>query len=51
MLNAFSEVAKGTRKACWYFSDKYVDLYQANLTKFFCNFTGKINLKLAGSEA
>lgn len=51
MLNAFSEVAKGTRKACWYFSDKYVDLYQANLTKFFCNFTGKINLKLAGPEA
>lgn len=50
LMNSFVEVAKGIKKPCWYFSDKYLELCQNNYTKFFSNFTGKANLKLNTSE-
>ena len=50
LMNSFVEVAKGIKKPCWYFSDKYLELCQNNYTKFFSNFTGKANLKLSNSE-
>ena len=50
LMNSFSEVAKGIRKPCWYFSDKYSELCQNNFNKFFSNFTGKSNLKLSNQE-
>ena len=50
LMNSFVEVAKGIKKPCWYFSDKYAELCQNNYTKFFSNFTGKSNLKLANQE-
>jgi hypothetical protein len=50
LLNSFVEVAKGIKKPCWYFSDKYIDLCQQNYTKFFNTFTGKANLKLPSQD-
>jgi hypothetical protein len=49
-MNSFVEVAKGIKKPCWYFSDKYAELCQNNYNKFLSNFTGKSNLKLATQE-
>lgn len=49
-MNSFVEVAKGIKKPCWYFSDKYSELCQNNYGKFFANFTGKSNLKLNTQE-
>jgi heme/copper-type cytochrome/quinol oxidase subunit 1 len=50
LINSFVEVAKGIKKPCWYFSDKYTELCQTNYNKFFTNFTGKLNIKLASQE-
>ena len=50
LMNSFVEVAKGVKKPCWYFSDKYAELCQNNYNKFLTNFTGKSNLKLASQE-
>ena len=50
LMNSFVEVAKGIKKPCWYFSDKYAELCQNNYNKFLSNFTGKSNLKLATQE-
>ena len=50
LLASFAEVAKGVRKPCWYFSDKYAELCLNNFNKFFTNFTGKSNIKLANPE-
>ena len=50
LMNSFVEVAKGVKKPCWYFSDKYAELCQNNYNKFLTNFTGKSNLKLANQE-
>jgi heme/copper-type cytochrome/quinol oxidase subunit 1 len=50
LMNSFVEVAKGIKKPCWYFSDKYSELCQNNYGKFFANFTGKSNLKLSTQE-
>jgi len=50
LINSFVEVAKGVRKPSWYFSDKYEELCKNNFNKFFNNFTGKLNLRLASQE-
>ena len=44
---SFIEVARGIRKAPWFFSDQYTDLLKSNYTMFLTKFTTQLNLKLA----
>jgi hypothetical protein len=44
---SFIEVARGIRKAPWFFSDQYNDLLKNNYSTFLSKFTTKLNLKLA----
>jgi hypothetical protein len=50
LILSFLEVARGIRKPSWAFSDQYLELLNQNYNSYFVNFTGKINLKLAGVE-
>jgi hypothetical protein len=50
MILSFLEVARGIRKPSWVFSDQYLELLNENYNSYFTNFTGKINIKLSGSE-
>jgi hypothetical protein len=44
---SFIEVARGIRKAPWFFSDQYSDLLKTNYSMFISKFTTQLNLKLA----
>jgi hypothetical protein len=44
---SFIEVARGIRKAPWFFSDQYSDLLKTNYSMFTSKFTTQLNLKLA----
>jgi heme/copper-type cytochrome/quinol oxidase subunit 1 len=44
---SFIEVARGIRKAPWFFSDQYTDLLKTNYSNFLSKFTNQLNLKLA----
>jgi hypothetical protein len=44
---SFIEVARGIRKAPWFFSDQYTDLLKSNYLNFLSKFTTQLNLKLA----
>jgi hypothetical protein len=50
LMLSFLEVARGIRKPSWAFSEQYLELLNQNYNNYFVNFTGKINLKLAGVE-
>ena len=44
---SFIEVARGIRKAPWFFSDQYIGAFKNNYTLFLTKFTTELNLKLA----
>jgi hypothetical protein len=44
---SFIEVARGIRKAPWFFSDQYTDHLKTNYSSFLSKFTNQLNLKLA----
>ena len=48
---SFIEVARGIRKAPWFFSDQYTDLLKSNYTAFLTKFTTQLNLKLADIDS
>jgi hypothetical protein len=48
---SFIEVARGIRKAPWYFSDQYNDLFKASYSLFLSKFTTQLNLKLADIDS
>jgi hypothetical protein len=44
---SFIEVARGIRKAPWYFTDQYTDSVKNNYNTFVSKFTNQLNLKLS----
>jgi hypothetical protein len=48
---SFIEVARGVRKAPWFFSDQYTDLLKNNYNTFINKFTTQLNLKLADIDS
>jgi heme/copper-type cytochrome/quinol oxidase subunit 1 len=48
---SFIEVARGIRKAPWFFSDQYTDLLKNNYNTFLTKFTTQLNLKLADIDS
>jgi heme/copper-type cytochrome/quinol oxidase subunit 1 len=48
---SFIEVARGIRKAPWFFSDQYTDLLKTNYNTFLNKFTTQLNLKLADIDS
>jgi len=46
-MTSFIEVARGIRKAPWFYSDQFVDLLKSNYKNFNVKFTTQLNLKLA----
>jgi heme/copper-type cytochrome/quinol oxidase subunit 1 len=44
---SFIEVARGIRKAPWFFSDQFADALKTNYTTFLTKFSTQLNLKLA----
>ena len=49
-MTSFSEVARGIRKAPWFYSDQFADLLKNNYKNFNMKFTTKSQLKLAEVE-
>lgn len=47
LMTSFIEVARGIRKAPWFYSDQFVDLLKNNYKNFNLKFTTKSQLKLA----
>ena len=47
LMTSFIEVARGIRKAPWFYSDQFVDLLKSNYKNFNVKFTTQLNLKLA----
>ena len=47
LMTSFIEVARGIRKAPWYYSDQFTDLLKNNYKNFNLKFTTKSQLKLA----
>ena len=47
LMTSFIEVARGIRKAPWFYSDQFVDLLKNNYKSFNLKFTTKSQLKLA----
>jgi hypothetical protein len=50
LMTSFIEVARGIRKAPWFYSDQFVDLLKNNYKNFNMKFTTKSQLKLAEVE-
>lgn len=50
LFNNFSEVAKGSRRPSWYFSEKYDELAGGQFVKFVSNFTGRERIKLSNAS-
>jgi len=50
LMTSFIEVARGIRKAPWYFSEQFDELLKNNYKNFMFKFTTKSNLKLAEVE-
>lgn len=50
LMISFAEVARGIRKAPWFYSDQFVDLLKNNYKNFNLRFTTKSQLKLAEVE-
>jgi heme/copper-type cytochrome/quinol oxidase subunit 1 len=50
LMTSFIEVARGIRKAPWYFSDQFTDLLKTNYKNFNLKFTTQSQLKLAEAE-
>ena len=50
LMTSFSEVARGIRKAPWFYSDQFADLLKNNYKNFNMKFTTKSQLKLAEVE-
>jgi hypothetical protein len=44
---SFIEVARGIRKAPWFFSDQYTELFKNNYNTFLTKFTTQLQLKLS----
>jgi hypothetical protein len=44
---SFIEVARGIRKAPWFYSDQFIDLLKSNYSNYVSKFTNKLNLKLS----
>lgn len=47
LMTSFIEVARGIRKAPWFYSDQFTDLLKNNYKNFNLKFTTKSQLKLA----
>jgi hypothetical protein len=47
LMTSYIEVARGIRKAPWFFSDQYTELLKNNKDNFIKKFTSQTNLKLA----
>lgn len=50
LFNNFSEIAKGSRRPSWYFSEKYDELASGQFVKFVSNFTGRERIKLSNAN-
>jgi heme/copper-type cytochrome/quinol oxidase subunit 1 len=50
LMTSFVEVARGIRKAPWFYSDQFVDLLKNNYKNFNMKFTTQSQLKLAEVE-
>jgi len=50
LITSFIEVARGIRKAPWFYSDQFTDLIKNNYKNFNLKFTTKSKLKLAEVE-
>jgi len=50
LILSFIEVARGIRKAPWFYSDQFNELFKSNFKNFSFKFTTKTNLKLAEVE-
>jgi len=49
-MTSYIEVARGIRKAPWFYSDQFNELLMSNHQNFIKKFTSQSNLKLADVE-